>query len=167
MNHIPYRHITAALTGLACACLGLAAAPTAFAQDLSSPGYPGMPAAWVREALLHGEDLAPATGPGSTPSAIAPTVTRTVVMSGMPGWQIALIVIGTALLAAAAAVLLDRTWAARRRPDNSIRAAISSRPGQVVDDLEFGHGRAEIPGDDADLIGTADPAVPHTRRTLR
>jgi hypothetical protein len=34
----------------------------------------------------------------------------------MPGWQIALIAIGAALLAAAAAVLLDRAWTARRNP---------------------------------------------------
>ena len=33
----------------------------------------------------------------------------------MPGWQIALIAIGAALLAANAAVLLDRAWAARRK----------------------------------------------------
>jgi hypothetical protein len=38
------------------------------------------------------------------------------VVGGMPGWQIALIAIGAALLAAIAAVLADRAWAARRRP---------------------------------------------------
>jgi hypothetical protein len=32
----------------------------------------------------------------------------------MPGWQITLIAIGAALLAAAAALLLDRAWMARR-----------------------------------------------------
>jgi hypothetical protein len=32
----------------------------------------------------------------------------------MPGWQIALIAIAAAILAAAAAVFLDRAWAARR-----------------------------------------------------
>jgi hypothetical protein len=40
---------------------------------------------------------------------------RTVVLGGMPGWQIALIAIGAALAAAAAAVLLDRARAGRRR----------------------------------------------------
>jgi hypothetical protein len=33
----------------------------------------------------------------------------------MPGWQITLIAIGAALLAASVAVLLDRAWAARRK----------------------------------------------------
>ena len=33
---------------------------------------------------------------------------------GMPGWQITLIAIGAALLAAAATLLLDRAWIARR-----------------------------------------------------
>jgi hypothetical protein len=32
----------------------------------------------------------------------------------MPGWQIALIAAGAALLAAAVAILADRVWAARR-----------------------------------------------------
>lgn len=33
---------------------------------------------------------------------------------GMPGWQITLIALGAALVAAAAAVILDRTLARRR-----------------------------------------------------
>jgi LPS O-antigen subunit length determinant protein (WzzB/FepE family) len=33
----------------------------------------------------------------------------------MPGWQIALIAAGAALLAAVVAVLADRAWAARRQ----------------------------------------------------
>lgn len=43
----------------------------------------------------------------------APTV-QVITGGGMPGWQITLIAIGAALLAAAAAVLLDRALAARR-----------------------------------------------------
>ena len=39
---------------------------------------------------------------------------RTIVAGGMPGWQIALIAVGTALLAATVAVLADRARAARR-----------------------------------------------------
>ena len=38
-----------------------------------------------------------------------------VIVGGMPGWQIALIAIGAALLAATAAVLADRAWAIRRK----------------------------------------------------
>jgi len=39
----------------------------------------------------------------------------TVVVGGMPGWQIALIAVGAALAAATVAVLADRGWAARRK----------------------------------------------------
>jgi hypothetical protein len=38
----------------------------------------------------------------------------TVVAGGMPGWQIALIAIGAAVVAAAVAVILDRARAGRR-----------------------------------------------------
>jgi hypothetical protein len=38
-----------------------------------------------------------------------------VVIGGMPGWQIALIAAGAALLAATAAVAVHRAWAARRK----------------------------------------------------
>jgi hypothetical protein len=40
---------------------------------------------------------------------------RTIVAGGMPGWQIALIAVGAALLAAGLAVLADHALAARRR----------------------------------------------------
>jgi len=40
---------------------------------------------------------------------------------GMPGWQIALIAVGAALVAAAAAVTVDRTLS-RRRPGSAITA---------------------------------------------
>lgn len=123
MNRIRrIRRIAATMRGLACACLGMAvAAPAAFAQTLSSPGGGGMPASLVREALLHGEDLAPAPGPGSVPSFPVPAVTRTVMVGGMPGWQIALIAAGAALLAAALAVLADRVRAAHRTTAAGLR----------------------------------------------
>jgi hypothetical protein len=44
-----------------------------------------------------------------------PDIVRTVVVGGMPGWQIALIAVVAALVAAVAAVLVDRGRAARRR----------------------------------------------------
>jgi len=91
IRHI--RRIAAALAGLAAALLAFGATP-AFARVMPPPG-------------------------GFAPSAPAPTpvrtVTHTVVVSGMPGWQIALIAAGAALLAAALAVLADRVLAARRR----------------------------------------------------
>ena len=50
--------------------------------------------------------------PGDVPAAVI----HTVVVGGMPGWQIALIAIGAALFAATAAVLLDRARTTRRHP---------------------------------------------------
>jgi hypothetical protein len=41
---------------------------------------------------------------------------HTVVVGGMPGWQIVLIALGAAATAAIVAVLLDRTRAARQPP---------------------------------------------------
>jgi len=49
-----------------------------------------------------------------TPLSQAPAQIRTVVVGGMPGWQIALIAAGTAVLAAILAVAADRARAARR-----------------------------------------------------
>jgi hypothetical protein len=50
------------------------------------------------------------------PDPVAPPVhVHVAATGGMPGWQIALIAIGAALVAAAAAVLLDRVRLARRR----------------------------------------------------
>jgi hypothetical protein len=48
-------------------------------------------------------------GGGDPPAATVP-----VVAGGMAGWQITLIALGAALVAATAAVILDRTLAARR-----------------------------------------------------
>ena len=86
----------AGLAGLACACLGLAvAAPAAFARTLPPFGVSG----------------------AATP-APPPAQVRTVVVGGMAGWQIALIAVGAALVAATIAVLLDRARArtARLKP---------------------------------------------------
>jgi hypothetical protein len=44
------------------------------------------------------------------------TVPAVTVVGGMPGWQIALIAIGAALVAAIVAVLAYRAWTARRQP---------------------------------------------------
>src|SRR5450631_3792025 len=91
----PIRRIAGALAGLACAWLGLAAAaPAAFAMPLPPGG----------------------SGGGVTAPAPAPVQVHTVVAAGMTGWQIALIAIGAALLAATIAVLLDRARTARRNP---------------------------------------------------
>jgi hypothetical protein len=93
MNPIRYiRRVATVLAGLAGALLAFAAVPAAFA--LPAP---------------------PLGGSGGTSPREPPVQIHTVVMGGMPGWQIALIAIGAALFAAAAAVLLDRAWTARRR----------------------------------------------------
>jgi hypothetical protein len=47
---------------------------------------------------------------------VGPAHIHAAVTGGMPGWQITLIAIGAALLAAAVALLLDRAWLARRQP---------------------------------------------------
>jgi hypothetical protein len=55
-------------------------------------------------------------GGGSAPDPGPVTVVHTVVAGGMPGWQIALIAVMAALVTAFAAVLVERTRIARRRP---------------------------------------------------
>jgi hypothetical protein len=58
------------------------------------------------------------TGP-VTPAPVTPapvTEVHTVVVGGMPGWQIALIAVVAALVTAIAAVLVERSRTARRRP---------------------------------------------------
>ena len=45
---------------------------------------------------------------------MAPPPVQTVIVGGMPGWQIALIAVAAAIVAAAIVVLLDRARATRR-----------------------------------------------------
>jgi hypothetical protein len=95
------RKVTAGIAVLALTWLGLAAAaPAAFAETVMFPAD-------------GGRGGAPA-GSGAT------TVTRTVVVGGMPGWQIALIAAGAALIAAGLAVLADRARSAHRRTAMSV-----------------------------------------------
>jgi len=83
----PIRRLAGALAALAAALLAAAAAaPAAFA------------------------DPVPPMGGGT----VAPPPTVQVVAGGMPGWQIALIAIGAAVVAAAVAVFLDRALTGRR-----------------------------------------------------
>ena len=67
-----------------------------------------IPAAWASTNMIP---LPPGGGPA--PAVPAPAV-RVVTTAGMAGWQITLIAVGAALVAAAAALLLDRARAARR-----------------------------------------------------
>ena len=89
------RRIAVALAGLACAWIGLAvAAPAAFAMTVPPLGVSG----------------------AVTTPAPPPVQVHTVVVGGMAGWQITLIAVGAALVAATIAVLLDRGRAARLKP---------------------------------------------------
>jgi len=83
------RRLGAVLAGALLAIAGVA--PAALARP-----FPPRPPGW---------DKHPPSGAGI----------HVVVVGGMPGWQIALIAIGAALLAATAAVLADRAWAIRRK----------------------------------------------------
>jgi hypothetical protein len=81
------RRLAAALAAVICAVLASAAiVPAASASIPITPGGPAVP---------------------------APAV-RVVTVGGMAGWQITLIALGAALVAATAAVLADRVRAARR-----------------------------------------------------
>ena len=83
-----FRRIVAAVATLAGAVLAFAAAPAAFAENVPPPG--------------EGSGIAP------------PPPVRVIAEGGMPGWQITLIALAAALVAAATAVLLDHARAARK-----------------------------------------------------
>jgi hypothetical protein len=103
MNRI--HRVAGLLAGLACAWLALAvAAPAAFAARYPTPGAGGP------------GGMAPPLPPIREKHPPLPVQVHTVVIGGMPGWQITLIAAAAALAAATAAVLLDRGWAARRKP---------------------------------------------------
>jgi hypothetical protein len=99
MNPIGHiRHIAAVLAGLAAGLVAFA-----------TPAFASMPDPGGRYTPVFARPV-----PSAPVPAPVRTVTHTIVMGGMPGWQIALIAIGAALLAATVAVLLDRTRATRR-----------------------------------------------------
>jgi hypothetical protein len=86
MNH--FRRIFVAMATLAGAGLTLVATPAAFAENVPPPG--------------EGSGIAP------------PPPVRVIAEGGMPGWQITLIALTAALVAATAAVLVDHARAARK-----------------------------------------------------
>ena len=59
--------------------------------------------------------LPPPGDPGTLPARPVDSVARTIVVGGMPGWQIALIAIVASLIAATAALLAYRAWTIRVR----------------------------------------------------
>jgi hypothetical protein len=100
------RRLAAILTGLTGALLALCAdaAPAALASVLGGDphGRPGLASP-------------PPEPPGWDKHPPLPTDAHALVTGGMPGWQIALIAAGAALLGAALAVAVYRLRAARRR----------------------------------------------------
>jgi len=93
----PFQH----LRRFAAVVAGLAAAVVAFG---ATPAFASLPPG-------HG-------GPAGHAVPAGPPVVQvhTVVTGGTPGWVIALIALGAALLAATVAVLADRARSARRKP---------------------------------------------------
>jgi hypothetical protein len=104
------RRIASVLAGLAGVLLAWGAAvPAAFAGMNPIPD----PGGYIGDPYIG----TVGTGP------VAPTpitIVHVINTGGMPGWQIALIAVGAALLAATVAVLLDRARATRR---NAVTAA--------------------------------------------
>jgi hypothetical protein len=93
IRHI--RRSAAVLVGLAGAMLAFAV--PAFARTVPIPG-----------------DTFGTPVPAQVPAQV-PVQVRTIVAGGMPGWQIALIAAGAALIAAAIAILAYRVLTARRQ----------------------------------------------------
>jgi hypothetical protein len=89
------RYAACLVAMLAAGAASALAAPAAFAT-IAPPNPPGP------------------TGPVTSPVTTHPATVHTVLVGGMPGWQIALIAAGAAVLAAALAVVADRLLAARR-----------------------------------------------------
>lgn len=101
MQHV--RRFVGILTGLAAALVAaIAIAPSAFAMVDPPPGGP--------LSRFEPQPVANLKHPQ------VPVHTHTAIAIGMPGWQIALIAVGAAIVAAALAVLLDRALATRRHP---------------------------------------------------
>ena len=88
---------------------GLAAALVAFG---ATPAFATLPPPEPAAASHSGLSPWQVVGGYQVPGGVQ---VHTVVTGGMPGWQITLIAVGAALLAATAAVLADRARASRRK----------------------------------------------------
>ena len=95
----------AVLASLAIIAVSLASSASASTSMFPEPGSEG--------------GTGPVTPAPVSPAPVTPapvTEVHTVVVGGMPGWQIALIAVVAALVTAIAAVLVERSRTARRRP---------------------------------------------------
>jgi hypothetical protein len=99
------RRFAGVLAGLAAALVAFGATP-AFATLPPPEPAPSHHPALSPWQLVGGYPV-----PGAVP---VHTAVHTVVTGGMPGWQIALIAVAASLLAATAAVLVDRARASRK-----------------------------------------------------
>jgi hypothetical protein len=111
MSHIHHiGRLARILAGLAAALVAaIAAAPAALAAPNPAQPYP------PPGQLSKYEPVAPPVH-----HTVVPAHTHAAVTGGMAGWQIALIALGAAILAAIAAVLVERARAARRQPTTSL-----------------------------------------------
>jgi hypothetical protein len=99
IHHI--RRLVRILAGFVGALVALGvAAPAALARVVPPTGT--------------GSRYAPATVVPSSSQAPVPASSHAVAAVGMPGWQIALIAVGAAIVAAVVAVLVERARSARR-----------------------------------------------------
>ena len=67
-------------------------------------------------SAMASTSVIPVGGSGGQGGTAPATVVHTVVVGGMPGWQIAAIAVAAALVTGIAAVLVERGRTARRRP---------------------------------------------------
>ena len=98
-----------------------------------------VPAAWAENVIPPG---------GEAP----PSPPLQVISGGMAGWQITLIALGAALVAAALAVRLDRALAARRHAQRRVPNWPTQGPGN-----ESGSGQDSYP--DSDSVGAQQDLV--------
>jgi hypothetical protein len=106
----PIRRIRRIAAVLASLAAGLAAFATPAFASVPHPGA-GYTPVFARPVPPPGTEFKPSA---PVPAPVR-TVTHTFILGGMPGWQIALIAVGAALLAAAVAVLAYRALATRRK----------------------------------------------------
>ena len=77
-------------------------------------------------SAMASTSVIPVGGSGGADETTAPaTVVHTVVVGGMPGWQIAAVAAAAALVTGIAAVLVERGRTVRRRPVSPLTQPIS------------------------------------------
>lgn len=116
------RRVAGLLTALGAVLVTFASTATAALATINVPLPDGLAPGGTGFASLN-------RGGIYDPVQTSTTVPVVTVVGGMPGWQIALIAIGAALVAALVAVLAYRAWTARRQP---LAAPRFGSPAQVA-----------------------------------